>query len=249
MRFFFLAMMQQLLADYPLISDPPMEPLADESMINEVASDPDELAADDASADPDDPAFDEAASDPDELAADDASANDPAADDPAADDPAANDPAADDPAADDPAADDPAADDPAADDPAADEGSGGGDGGFFDGFPSFSFPSFFSRRSLGSRTFKHFKSSSRQIYSPCNDRITLPCIVEDFIGAGMGDIPTCIPVHCGNSLCQRGASSCHLETSVTPFGIGVHFGDGKDDKGSPEDNIGACLRYKQISCS
>ena len=224
MRFFFLAMMQQLLADYPLISDPPMEPLADESMINEVASDPDELAADDASADPDDPAFDEAASDPDELAADDASANDPAADDPAADD-------------------------PAADDPAADEGSGGGDGGFFDGFPSFSFPSFFSRRSLGSRTFKHFKSSSRQIYSPCNDRITLPCIVEDFIGAGMGDIPTCIPVHCGNSLCQRGASSCHLETSVTPFGIGVHFGDGKDDKGSPEDNIGACLRYKQISCS
>lgn len=244
--------MQQLLADYPLISDPPLEPLAeDESMINEVSADP---PADDDASDDDDTA--------DDTAADDAAANDPAANDPSSNDPATNDPAANDPAADNPAADEPAADDPSADDPAADEGSGGGDsGGFFDGFPSFSFPSFFSRRSMSSRTFKHFKhlkhlkhlkymkSSSRQIYSPCRDRITLPCIVEDFIGAGMGDIPTCIPVHCGNSLCQRGASSCHLETSVTPFGIGVHFGDGKDEKGSPEDNIGACLRYKQISCS
>lgn len=232
------------MADYPLISDPPLEPLADESMINEVSADP----AMDEFADMDDLAADDAA------AADDATADDATADDAAADDAAADDPAADDPAADDPAADD----DTAADDPAADEGSGGGDGGFFDGFPSFPFSSFFSSR-RSSRTFKHFKHfkhlkhldgmSSRQIYSPCRDRITLPCIVEDFIGAGMGDIPTCIPVHCGNSLCQRGESSCHLETSVTPFGIGVHFGDGKDEKGSPEDNIGACLRYKQISCS
>ncbi|CAO1379622.1 unnamed protein product [Diamesa hyperborea] len=237
-----LTIMQQLMQDYPLISDPPMEELADESMTNEVLADPpaDEDVADD-----------DATGDADDVAADDAAANDPASNDPAADDAAANDPQ-----------DDPVDNDPAADDPAADEGSGGGDGGgFFDGFPSFSFPSFFSRRSMGSRSFKDFKhmkhmkhlkylqSSSRQIYSPCRDRITLPCIVEDFIGAGMGDIPTCIPVHCGNSLCQRGASSCHLETSVTPFGIGVHFGDGKDEKGSPEDNIGACLRYKQISCS
>ncbi|CAO1398901.1 unnamed protein product [Diamesa serratosioi] len=230
------AMMQQLMNDYPLISDPPMEPLADESMTNEVVADPADEEADDTAAD--------------NPAADDPAADDPVADDPASDDPAADDPAADDPAADDPASDDPAADDDPVDDPAADEGSGGGGGGFFDGFPSFSFPSFFSRRS--SRTFKHFKhlpSSSRQIYSPCKDRITLPCIVEDFIGAGMGDIPTCIPVHCGNSLCQRGGSSCHLETSVTPFAIGVHFGDGREDKGSPEDNIGACLRYKQIDCS
>lgn len=125
------------------------------------------------------------------------------------------------------------------DDPQQDEGSGGG-GGFFGGFPSFSFPSFF-------RTFS--SRQSRQLYSPCTDRITLPCIVEDFIGAGMGDIPTCIPVHCGSTLCQAGIASCKVETSVTPFHIGVHFGDGKINKGSPEDNIGACLRYKQLPCS
>lgn len=76
----------------------------------------------------------------------------------------------------------------------------------------------------------------------------MPCIVEDFIGAGMGDIPTCIPVHCGNSMCQSGISSCKVETSVTPFAIGVHFGNGTN-KGSPEDNIGACLRYRQTTCS
>lgn len=122
----------------------------------------------------------------------------------------------------------------------ADEGSGGGNGGFFGGFPSFSFPSFF-------RTFS--SRQSRQLYSPCWDRITLPCIVEDFIETGMGDIPTCIPVHCGSSFCQPGVSSCKIETSVKPFHIGVHFGDGRTGKGSPEDNIGACLRYKQLPCS
>jgi hypothetical protein len=126
------------------------------------------------------------------------------------------------------------------DDVQQDEGSGGGDGGFFGGFSSFAIPSFF--RSFTGR-------QSRQLYSPCADRITMPCIVEDFIAAGMGDIPTCIPVHCGNSLCQSGVSSCRIETSVTPFHIGVHFGDGKRNKGSPEDNIGACLRYKQLPCS
>jgi hypothetical protein len=137
-------------------------------------------------------------------------------------------------------------DEPQQDETQADEGSGGGDGGFFSGFPSFSFPSFF--RSFSGRQGRS-RSESRQIYSPCTDRITLPCIVEDFLGAGMGDIPTCIPVHCGNSLCQAGVSSCKIETSVTPFHIGVHFGDGKASKGSPEDNIGACLRYKQLPCS
>ncbi|CRK89795.1 CLUMA_CG003451, isoform A [Clunio marinus] len=137
------------------------------------------------------------------------------------------------------------ADEPTQDDEmlADEEGSGGeaADTGFFSGFPSFTFPSFFSSFTGRRR--------SRQLYSPCTDRITLPCIVEDFIGVGMGDIPTCIPVHCGNSLCQHGDSSCKIETSVTPFHIGVHFGDGKTNKGSPEDNIGACLRYKQLPCS
>lgn len=122
-----------------------------------------------------------------------------------------------------------------------DDGSGGDDGGFFVGFPVISFPPFFRSFTGGRR--------GRQLYSPCTDRITLPCIVEDFIGAGMGDPPTCLPVHCGNSLCKAGVSSCKIETSVTPFHIGVHFGDGKTNKGSPEDNIGACLRYRQLPCS
>lgn len=177
---------------------------------------------------------------------------------PAADDPA---PAESNPAADDSLADETqeAPEEAAADEPAEDEGSGGG--GFFSGLPSFgslpsfpsfgfpSFPSFF--RTFSSRQGRSFYSDrqSRQLYSPCTDRITLPCIVEDFIGAGMGDIPSCIPVHCGSSLCQAGLASCKVETSVTPFHIGVHFGDGKVNKGSPEDNIGACLRYKQLPCS
>lgn len=120
------------------------------------------------------------------------------------------------------------------------EGSGddeGAGGGFF--FPSFQFPSFF--RSFSGR-------KARQIYSPCTDRITMPCIMEDFIAAGMGDVPSCLPVHCGNSLCHNSATPCKVETSVTPFHIGVHFGDGKENKGSPEDNIGACLRYRQLPC-
>lgn len=127
-----------------------------------------------------------------------------------------------------------------------DEGSGGDDG-FFGGFPSFSFPSFFRSFSTGGGVGGY--RQGRQLYSPCVDRITLPCIVEDFIGAGMGDVPSCIPIHCGNSLCHSGVSSCKIETSVTPFYLGVHFGDGKRNKGSPEDNIGACLRYKQLPCS
>jgi hypothetical protein len=167
--------------------------------------------------------------------------------DPANDDLIQMDPAADDAAADDTAADDSQADetqqqqqDEQQDETQQDEGSGGGGGGFF-GFPSFSFPSFF-RSLTGGR-------QGRQLYSPCTDRITLPCIVEDFIGMGMGDIPTCLPIHCGASLCEQGVSSCKIETSVKPFHIGVHFGDGKSFKGSPEDNIGACLRYKQLPCS
>ncbi|XP_055643067.1 uncharacterized protein LOC129779552 [Toxorhynchites rutilus septentrionalis] len=171
--------------------------------------------------------------------------------DPAADGPLAGDdtPAIGEPAADEPLADDPAADAPQADDPeVADEGSGGGDGGFFGNF----FPSFFSRsmhdsyRSFGGTNRQ--ERASRQFSSNCRDRITLPCIIEDFIGAGMGDLPSCLPVHCGNSLCPLGVSPCRVETSVTPFGLGIHFGEGMD-KGSPEDNIGACLRFNQIPCA
>ena len=158
---------------------------------------------------------------------------------------------------DEPAADDPAADEPAADDPDAEEGSG--EGGLFSGFPSF-----FSRESLFydpflfrgfSSPFSSFTPSlppsrrqSRQLYSTCRDRITMPCIIEDFIGVGMGEVPSCLPVHCGLSLCGQGVSPCRLETSVTPFGIGIHFGNGYD-KGNPEDNLGVCLRYKQLPCT
>jgi hypothetical protein len=146
------------------------------------------------------------------------------------------------PAEETPADETPAEEDPVQDDePAADEeGSGGADGGGSLFFPSFQFPSFF-------RSFTGRKS--RQIYSPCLDRITMPCIMEDFIAAGMGNVPSCVPVHCGTSLCYNGGSPCRVETSVTPFHIGIHFGDGRGNKGSPEDNIGACLRYRQLPCT
>ncbi|XP_052897962.1 uncharacterized protein LOC128304772 [Anopheles moucheti] len=165
-------------------------------------------------------------------------------------------PAADlEPAADEPV---PAEEEPevAADEPAADE-EGSGGGGFFDGF----FPSFFSRsifddddevvkspKRRKGRAMSKRDWQARQFEGiNCLDRITLPCIVEDFIGVGMGDLPTCRPVHCGNSLCPPGVSPCRVETSVTPFRLGIHFGEGID-RGSPEDNLGACIRYNQIPC-
>lgn len=212
--------------------------LADESMIDEETQPADGVNNPDNDLTPMNPAADGANGD-----AGTNPANNPAANNPAA----ANDPAA----ADDPAlADEPAEDAPQQDETQQDEGSGGG--GFFGGFPSF--PSFPSLPSLPSFSFPSFfrtfsSRQSRQLYSTCTDRITLPCIVEDFIETGFGDIPTCTPVHCGNSLCRAGVASCKLETSVTPFHIGVHFGDGRSNKGSPEDNIGACLRYKQLPCS
>lgn len=127
------------------------------------------------------------------------------------------------------------------DDADAVEGSGGGDtdGGLFS-----SFTSLFARKFHVST-----QRQSRQYYSTCTDRITTPCVVEDFIAAGMGNVPDCTPVHCGNSLCSNGLeTACRIESTVTPFGIGVHFGAGID-KGSPEDNIGACLKYNQLTCS
>ena len=152
---------------------------------------------------------------------------------------------------------------PSADDPEVVEGSGGGDGivadapiadvpasGFFSlpSFPSI-FPSFLTRGLFGaSQLASESRRSSKQLFnSACTDRITLPCVVEDFIAAGMGNVPNCFPVHCGNTLCPNGVLPCRVESTVTPFGLGVHFGDGQD-KGSPEDNIGACLRYNQLNC-
>lgn len=89
---------------------------------------------------------------------------------------------------------------------------------------------------------------ARQLYHYCNDRVTLPCVIEDFIGTGASRLSSCLPIHCGNSLCLPGESSqCRMETSVTPFALGFHFGEGRY-KGSAEDNIGACLRYFQLPC-
>ncbi|XP_046803672.1 uncharacterized protein LOC111677665 [Lucilia cuprina] len=87
----------------------------------------------------------------------------------------------------------------------------------------------------------------RQFYSSCRDRITMPCIIEDFIGTGLGPLPGCEPIHCGMQFCSNGIWPCRIESTVTPFYVGIHFGDGTG-KGSPEDNIGACLRYQQVQC-
>lgn len=75
-------------------------------------------------------------------------------------------------------------------------------------------------------------------------------MVEDFIAAGMGNVPTCLPIHCGSTLCAAGVFPCRIESTVKPFGIGVHFGEvgAEEEKGSPEENIGACLRFAQVNC-
>ncbi|XP_064535248.1 uncharacterized protein LOC135426172 [Drosophila montana] len=93
------------------------------------------------------------------------------------------------------------------------------------------------------------RRQARQFFSTCTDRITMPCIIEDFIGTGLGPLPGCEPVHCGAQFCSSGVWPCRIESTVTPFYIGVHFGDGNvEGKGSAEDNIGACLRYSQVQC-
>lgn len=103
----------------------------------------------------------------------------------------------------------------------------------------------------GLRKGRHIRHQTerekRQFYSNCRDRITMPCIVEDFIGTGLGPLPGCEPVHCGMQFCSNGMWPCRIESTVTPFYVGIHFGDGAG-KGSPEDNIGACLRYQQVQC-
>lgn len=137
------------------------------------------------------------------------------------------------------------------------EGSGGGtvadlpEPPAFGGFPSFNslrdiFFSFRSMRAMKRRR-QQAVEKTRQLYSTCTDRITMPCIIEDFMTVGMGEVPSCVPVHCGTSLCPTGLIPCRLESSVTPFRIGIRFGEGRA-KGSPEDNIGACLRYSQVKC-
>lgn len=140
--------------------------------------------------------------------------------------------------------------------PSNDEVEGSGDDGNSAGAPSVpsgitgffsSLTNFLSRDFVD--TFAIRRSARQYFPSTCIDRITLPCVVEDFIAAGPNvPPPRCVPVHCGNSLCGMGNGiPCKIESTVTPFSIGVHFGDGTN-KGSPEDNIGACIRYNQVAC-
>lgn len=157
----------------------------------------------------------------------------------------------------------------------ADEGSGGGDTDSIAGAPTrrpgpvrggfdlfgflrsaFDFHSFrrnsrqLGEKSPNSRGSVRSVKSARQLYSRCTDRLTMPCIVEDFIGMGplgSSTLPGCEPVHCGSQFCSSGVWPCRIESTVTPFYIGVHFGSGLG-KGSAEDNIGACLRYQQVEC-
>ncbi|XP_017107357.2 uncharacterized protein [Drosophila bipectinata] len=93
------------------------------------------------------------------------------------------------------------------------------------------------------------RRQARQFFSTCTDRITMPCIIEDFIGTGLGPLPGCEPIHCGSQFCSSGTWPCRIESTVTPFYIGVHFGNGMGaGKANAEDNVGACLRYSQVQC-
>ncbi|ERL86070.1 hypothetical protein D910_03484 [Dendroctonus ponderosae] len=83
----------------------------------------------------------------------------------------------------------------------------------------------------------------------CNDKIVLPCDSEELILPGlMNMMPgSCSLEHCGLSLCPSGNSPCRIESSVTPFNIGVHFAESAAEA-SPEENLGMCLNYEQIPC-
>lgn len=122
-------------------------------------------------------------------------------------------------------------------------------GGGFDLFGLFQDALDFGRsyNDIESLRYPLIKRKGKQFFTNCRDRITMPCIVEDFIDSGWGPLPGCEPVHCGTQFCSTGVWPCRIESTVTPFYVGIHFGDGKG-KGSAEDNIGACLRYNQIQC-
>ncbi|KAF7281515.1 hypothetical protein GWI33_004595 [Rhynchophorus ferrugineus] len=83
----------------------------------------------------------------------------------------------------------------------------------------------------------------------CNDKIVLPCDSEELIMPEMLGINpgSCSLTHCGSTLCPSGNSPCRIESSVTPFTIGVHFGPSRIES-SPEDNLGMCLTYEQLPC-
>ncbi|CAH0564018.1 unnamed protein product [Brassicogethes aeneus] len=91
---------------------------------------------------------------------------------------------------------------------------------------------------------------SRQMDS-CGDMISLPCDSDDLImpmDAG-GTLPGfCNLIHCGPSLCPSGQTPCRVESSSTPFTVGVHFGPSAREA-PPDDNLGMCLVYDQLPCN
>lgn len=57
----------------------------------------------------------------------------------------------------------------------------------------------------------------------------------------------CTMTHCGNSLCPPDVSPCRIESTATPFTIGVHFSKDPLEQ-LPDDNLGMCLTYEQLPC-
>lgn len=67
-------------------------------------------------------------------------------------------------------------------------------------------------------------------------------------GDSSPSVGICDQIHCGSKLCPSGETPCKIESSRTPFTIGVHFGTTFTEV-SPEDNLGMCLVYEQLPCS
>lgn len=102
----------------------------------------------------------------------------------------------------------------------------------------------------------------------CADRIILPCDSEDLLmvssffskkktifysknfsqPSDSGGHGVCDLIHCGGSLCPADDGPCRIESSATPFTIGVHFGPSSREE-SPEDNLGMCLTFEQLPCN
>ncbi|KAI5637829.1 hypothetical protein NE865_09484 [Phthorimaea operculella] len=111
---------------------------------------------------------------------------------------------------------------------------------------SFMWPSWLWGQARGGRLLRW--SPYTQHYQRCRDRITIPCESEYFISSLPFSSGVCDPHHCGSSFCpDQPHHQCRVETSITPFAVTVHFGP-PTVKRSPEDNIGACLRYQQLPC-
>lgn len=57
----------------------------------------------------------------------------------------------------------------------------------------------------------------------------------------------CSMTHCGNALCPKEINPCKIESTASPFTIGVHFSPNAKEQ-LPDDNLGMCLTYEQLPC-